>query len=60
MHHTRQSAARLAELGRTKEATALLQRLADRYPGSALADELNGEIQAIADRDTVATETATN
>lgn len=60
MHHTRQSANRLAELGQAKEATTLLQRLADRYPGSALADELNGEIQSIADHDTVATETATN
>lgn len=37
MLHVRQSAERLGELGKAEEAQALLQRLADRFPGSALA-----------------------
>ena len=47
MHHVRQSAARLAELGKGEEAQALLRRLADRAPGSALAGEVEETINSI-------------
>jgi hypothetical protein len=49
MHHVRQSAARLAELGKGEEAQALLRRLADRAPGSALAGEVEETINSIAE-----------
>lgn len=47
MHHVRQSAARLVDLGKGEEAQALLRRLADRAPGSALAGEVEETINSI-------------
>jgi len=48
-NYVRQSAARLAELGQAEEAQGLLRRLADRFPGSALAAEAEARIEAIAE-----------
>lgn len=49
MNHVRQSAERLAGLGRAEEARGLLRRLADRFPGSALAIEVEAKIGSIAE-----------
>lgn len=49
MHNVRQSAERLAELGKAEEAQALLRRLADRFPGSALAGEVEETFGPIAE-----------
>lgn len=51
MNHVRQSADRLVELGKAEEAQRLLRRLADRFPGSALAGDLEAKLGAIADTD---------
>lgn len=60
MHHTRQSAERLAELGKAEEARALLRRLAERFPGSALAGKVGEQIETIAEIGASGTEQAAN
>jgi len=49
MKHVRKSAERLVELGKAEEAQALLRRLAERFPGSALAGEVEETIGSIAE-----------
>jgi hypothetical protein len=60
MHHTRQSAERLAELGKAEDARALLRRLADRFPGSALAGTVDEQIGSIAENSASGAEQAAN
>lgn len=49
MNHVRQSADCLVEIGQAKDARSLLRRLADRFPGSALAGDLEAKIGSIVD-----------